>query len=348
MHSFKRTLIKALVFVLAVFLLSTLITEPYYQNETHHYQDGAVRDQLAGQLDVLICGSSHAYCGIVPVVVDERLGVNSYNISAPMMTIAGRYEMLEKELDRNPVDLVILDASFSTFNRVRSVEGPEGDIYQLGRYRNPVERMGYFLEHIRLAEYAEVFSDALNRGITAIQSLLDGEGRRGSSMHYETKGWRAMDSIPQPIANPDAYHTVVVDPVIDPDCLAYMDAMIDLCQERDIPVIVVVVPISEESTLLYANLDILNNFWKRYSEEQGVPYFDFNLYHGKVELFPDETSFYDRSHLAAEAAGSFTKLMCQVICQWEAGEDVSQYFYPSYAVSEETVLNGQDFSPKVQ
>ena len=71
MAEVRRTGKKILLFVLLVSLVAAGIVEPYFQNEVYHYQDGGVRDSLAGSLDELVCGSSHAYRGIVPEVLDE-------------------------------------------------------------------------------------------------------------------------------------------------------------------------------------------------------------------------------------------------------------------------------------
>ena len=345
MHSFKRTLWKALAFLLAVGAATALITEPYFQNEGYHYQDDAVREQLAGELDTMICGSSHAYYGIVPAVLDEKLGTNSYNLSAPMMTLQGRYELLKKELDRNPVDLVFVDVSFNTFSRDRAEEGPEGDIYQLGRYRNVLERMSYLVRNIRFGEYAHVYSDTLDRGVTVIRKLLRGEGKTGTSDKYETKGWMRGESIAQYMTPPEYYHTQVLDTTVRQENLDCMDKIIDLCRERGITVVFVVTPISQSSTLRYDNMDAIHSSLTAYCAGQDVPLFDFNLYKGKTALYPDETAYYDASHLAEGAAQDFTALMCDTLLQWQAGEDVSGQFYASYAAAEEAALAGLDVPP---
>ena len=90
MRSFKKTLAKLLAFIACVLLITELVTEPYFQNEVFQYQDSAVRDTYAGQLDTLICGSSHAYRAIMPAVLDETLGTSSYNLSNSMITMRGR------------------------------------------------------------------------------------------------------------------------------------------------------------------------------------------------------------------------------------------------------------------
>ena len=342
MRSFKRTLLKALVFVLSVALISAIIVEPYYQNEIYHYQDASVRDHYAGTLDVLVCGSSHAYRAIVPEVLDRRLDCSSYNLSVSLMTMKGRYELLKKELDRNPVKLVILDASYNSMTRNRDKEGPEGDIYQLGRYKNPLERLSYFFRTFPLDEYMEVYYDTLHRGYHAWRTLLRGEGAKGSSAKYETKGYLSLETTPFSQPAPQDYHSESINLQIDPECEAYMSKMIALCQERGIPVIVVVTPITQYSTLRFAGLDEMNQYLESYCSSYGVPYYDLNLFRGKTVLFPDSRAFYDATHMSDAGARPLTDLICDLIEALEKGESTDHLFYGSYAEAEEAALSGQD------
>lgn len=342
MHSFKRTAWKILVFALAVSLVTAVITEPYFQNEIYHYQDQGVRDQLAGTLDVLICGSSHAYRGIVPEILDKWLDCNSYNLSTSLMTMPGRYEMLKRELDRNPVELVILDISFNSMTRNRAEEGPEGDIYQLGRYRNPLERMAYFFKNFRLEEYGRTYYDTLSRGFAAWHMLLKGEGRRGSSDKYETRGFMPGPSNPTAMVYEKDYHTQPQELSFDENCVKYMQKMVDLCRERDIPVIVISVPISQRLTLLYDGLDEIYAGCKTLCQTWQVPFYDFNLLKGKASLFPDDTAYFDVNHMSTSGAQAFTELLGSMVPQILDGTDLSHHFYSSYAAAEEAQLTYTD------
>lgn len=342
MHSFKRTLLKALAFILAVLLVTAAIVEPYYQNEIYHYQDAHVRDQYAGSLDVLVCGSSHAYRAVVPQVLDEALGCNSYNLACSLMTMAGRYELLKKELERNPVELVILDISFNCLTRNRDAEGPEGDLYQLGRYTNPLERAAYFFKHIRLDEYGSVFYDSLNRGIQSIRSLRSGKGATGSSPKYETKGFApAPHSRLEPLPAAQM-HSFPLSEKRSEESAKYLEKILRLCQSHNITVIPVVIPISQDRTLYYSNLDSVMADCQSFLEEWGLPLYDFNLYRGKTQLFPDTDAYYDAIHMSESGAYAFTEALTDLILRLENGENVSHLFYSSYAEAEEAALAGLD------
>lgn len=335
MRSFKKTLAKLLAFIACVLLITELVTEPYFQNEVFQYQDSAVRDTYAGQLDALICGSSHAYRAIMPAVLDETLGTSSYNLSNSMITMQGRYELLRQEIARNPVNFVILDATYNSMTRSRAAEGPEGDIYQLGRYRNFFTRAGYFFKTIRLDEYGRVYYDMLSRGVTSWRKLLDGKGARGTSVKYETRGFVPMEeAVPRPVTPPEEYGSYPLQTALDPGCVYYMGKILELCQQQGIQVLVVVTPISQAELLKFDGIDTVYTNLMTYFADRGVTMLDFNLYQGKQTLFPDETAYSDDTHMSPAGAADFSALLAKTIAQWRAGQDVTGDFYPSYAAAQ--------------
>ena len=109
MHSSKKVFLRTLAVLLVVLGLSVLIILPYMES-----QERKTRKDLAGTVDYLVVGASHAQLGFVPSVLDQELGVNSYNLSSLLMPVTGRYFLLEKEIKRNPVKTVVLEVSYDT------------------------------------------------------------------------------------------------------------------------------------------------------------------------------------------------------------------------------------------
>lgn len=338
MRNFRQILVKIAIFLLALFVFTALIVSPYYNHEVYAFQDGFVRDALAGSLDTLVCGASHAYYGIDPRTMDEVLNCSSYNISTDMMTMHGRYELLKKEIERNPVDLVFLELSYNSLTRNRNEEGAEGDIYQLGRYTNLAERFSYFFRYMGLDEYFFVYYDTLRCGLVARQQLRDGHGAKGTSEKYETKGYLPTAVNAQQAVDPSQHHATKIATQMDPECLAYLEKITDLCEEKGIQVVVVGVPITQASTLRYDGLDVIYNDIHDFCLARDLPWFDFNLYKEKTALFPDDTAYHDPTHLADGSAQEFTALMCQVYQDWQDGQDVADRFYTSYAQAEAMTL----------
>ena len=108
MHNSKQIVISTLSFILLFAVISTLIIVPYWNSETDYFQDSQLREDLAGQIDCLVIGASHALTAFDTNVLDERLGCFSYNLSGSMMTLDSKYYFLKKELERNPVETVLV------------------------------------------------------------------------------------------------------------------------------------------------------------------------------------------------------------------------------------------------
>lgn len=192
MNNFRKAMVMTLTFCLFVVGITACIVEPYFQSETFYYEDAKVRKDLSGQLNYLICGSSHAFRAFIPEILDEELGCNSYNLSCAMMTMQGRYAILKKEMDRNPINTVVLELSFNALTRNREREGPEGDIYMLARFDNFLERARYFISSIDIREYGKLYYDTLNRGFTCWNKILNGE--KDNLVQYKTKGFVSKPS----------------------------------------------------------------------------------------------------------------------------------------------------------
>ena len=113
MHNFKKALIASLSFLLCFALIFSAVVFPAFKTDSL-YNDSAKRQELAGSIDFLMCGASHALGGFIPTIIDETLGVNSYNLSSYASSFDGRLWLIEKELERNPVSTFVLEISYDT------------------------------------------------------------------------------------------------------------------------------------------------------------------------------------------------------------------------------------------
>ena len=333
MRSFKLALRSGLLFLMLVTVLSAVIIYPYTHTESYHYQDGWVRDSLAGSLDTIICGASQAQRGIAPVVLDYNLGSNSYNISSPLMTMQGRYTLLKKELDRNPVDTVILELCYDTMGRDRDLVGPEGDFYLLGRFTTFAERARYFFTCARPHEYGEFYSDVLSRGLFSWRRW--GENAIGSSPHYEEKGFTPLETNPIELPPPEQYNREPIVTEIVEENKVYLEKILALCKERKVQVMMVCTPLADGAILSYDQLDTIHRFYSDISQKWGCPYYNFSLYKGKSTLFSDKDSYFDRNHLSLPAAVNFTRLLATTVADTKAGLDLSDRFYPDFKTARE-------------
>ncbi len=331
MHNFKRALGMTLAFLLCVVIATAVIVEPYFHSETYYYQDIKVRKQLSGQLDALICGSSHAFKAFVPQILDDELGWNSYNLAGSMMTMHGRYALLKKELERNPVSTVVIELSFNALTRNRDTEGPEGDLYLLGRLDTPLERAEFFFSAMRLNEYGRVYYDTLNRGITSWKKWIRDE--QEPLIQYQTKGFIPVPANDFSLTQEDynaLHYTASFDTEIYEENMEYLEKIFDLCEKKNARVIMVTTPIAEINTCQYDNLDVFREWYVEIAQEHDCVFYDFNLLKEKDSLFPSDTAFYDPLHLSESGSQTFTTTFSDILKRADAGEDVSSLFYLSY------------------
>lgn len=328
MHNFRKALVTSVLFVLCVIMLSACVIAPYFNTEAYPYEDAALRKSYSGTLDTLYLGSSHAYRAFQPVCIDEKLGTHSYNLSYSMMTMQGRYALLQKELERNPVTTVYLEVSYNALTRDRDREGPEGDIYLLGRFDNVFERVKYFFSALRLDEYGSVYYDMLDRGTYAIAH------RSASAVPSGTRGYGPLESKDQSLSAQDyraLYHTQSVTTAIYAENERYLRKCIELCQDRGIRVVLVVTPIAAQTVCKFDNLDVINGYYLALCEEYGLAFYDFNLLKDRPTLLSEKTSFFDATHLSEEGARIFSETFAEVVSAAARGDSVRERFYASYA-----------------
>ncbi len=329
MRSFKLALKTSVIFLLILIVISTVITYPYFTRETYYYQDGHVRESMAGSLDLLICGASQSQRGISTYILDGELGCNSYNIATPLLTFRGRYYITKKEVERNDINTVIIELCYDTLARDRDEVDPEGEYYMLARILDPVERVKYFFSAARLDEYADFYYDSLQRGVYAWQHMET--NAVGTGLNYDRKGYGPLESKPVEMIDEADYNKEEILTDFSEENLYFLDKIFELCLDDSIKVIVISTPLSDAAMLSYDKLDVIYDGYKAICDKWGCEYYDFSLYKGKSEILKDSDSFVDRNHLGTSGAEVFTPILAQVISDSAEGKTSYELFYDSYA-----------------
>lgn len=330
MHNFKKALKTTLIFILCIASISAGLSELYFQGENSFYQDAKEREQLSGTLNYIISGASHGLRAFKPAIIDQELGVNSYNLSGARMTMKGRYELLSIELDRNPVDTVVIELSYDSMTRNRKEEGPEGDLYVLGRFNSLTQRISFIAKAFYPSEYGQVYYDTINRGVSCFKTLIS--GNYTSTLKEFYKGYFPT---PKPDTKLDTnyseiHNTRVYETDIDEESVSYLDKIVALCKQHNTRIILVTTPLSELVTCKCSNLDVFYDWYTEYASENGLEFYDFNLLKEKQNMLPDAVAYYDASHLNDSGAEIFGKEFCRIMQMVDDGEDISGLFYGSY------------------
>ena len=332
MHNFKKVACSAVATVLVFVLISSLVITPYLNSETAYYQDNRLRSDLAGTIDCIVLGSSQGLAAIDPRVLDAELGCCSYNLSTISMTLDNKYSILEKEIQRNPADTVILEISFDTLARIEMEEFAQGDEIAITRLDTMMERLTYLVKYVKFDTWLDMYSRLFVSGMSYCMNAL--LGNASSDIDVEAKGFLHRDSVDltlseeQILERRDAQKAAADYPE---ENVEKFSRLIELCKSHGSRVIVVTVPVSDAKIWSRYGWDEIRDWISAYCAVQDCEFYDLNLLVDRYSLFNDRVSFYDEGHMSGVGAAACTEALCNIINRVDAGEDISALFYDSYA-----------------
>lgn len=335
MRNFRKTIITILCFFVACTIISFCMIAPYFITKPYYYQDSQERAELSGTINYIISGASHALGDLNPQIIDEILDVDSYNLSGSLMTMQGRYALLQKELSRNPVDTVVLELSYNSMSRT---EGFEGDYYVLGRWESIPEMCSFFFSAISPKDYGKAYYHALHDGVESVAYFIMGEtfcGDRGSLKGFLPGTTGDLDVSLSIEKQKEEYNTKTIDTEITEYNDYYLNKIIDICKEKDIEVILIATPLSNSMICRTKNLDEIRDNYQRLADKEKLSFIDFSLLKDRDDFLDDHVSYrIDECHLTDEAAEAFSRRYAEVMKELSQGKDITEEFYISYAEME--------------
>ena len=328
MHNFKKALIASLSFLLCFALLFSIVVFPTFEKDSL-YNDSGKRQEVAGSIDLLISGASHALGGFIPEIIDSRLGCSSYNLSSYAFSFEGRLWLLEKELKRNPVSTYVLEISYDTI-RDYSNDRSTGEPMTILKLDSHSERLKYMSRYVPFTDLDKVSSVVLRYGLNAWKAKLLGQ----VNIPQLNKGY-----IPNPCIDLGTDSALLekirdsksIESDFNQKSLDSIEKLVNLCREYNCQVVVAIVPVSEQHIMEIANLDEFYTALSAYCNDLELELYDFNLLKNRDQLFSDASSFYDASHIGHEGAQLFSHAFSDVMLMREKGEDSAHLFYDSYA-----------------
>lgn len=341
MHNFKKIVLSSLLLMFFVIGLLFGFMAPYFYGNYYNYQDNEIRKSLSGKLDTLIIGSSHALRAFKPNVINDKLGWNSYNMASPLMSMYGRYTLLRKEVERNPIKNVIIEVSYNAMTIDRTSLGLEGDIYVLGRLDNFKERINFITNDFNKDDYSKIFSDTLQRSANSWKHMILGYNKETLVNQYGYLPVPKNDlsfsfEVAKKINNSKYYTTEFLK-----ENLNYLDKIMILCKENNIKVIMVVTPISDLSILEYVNHEEIFSQYIDLAKKYNIEYYDFNLDKKRLELYPEDLAFYDYTHLSDDGAEVFSNRFAEIMNNKKKGQQIEKEFVDSYDMVKENILRSK-------
>ena len=331
MRDSKRAIVSTVAVVLAVIAVSAaLLLSPFSWHD-----DLEVRRELAGSIDMLFAGASQCHDAFYTEVIDEALGTNSYNLGIDALSPLQKMYLRKNELSRNDIDTVVMEISYDSMEKKMISEFVDENVYCIARMETFADRLDYFFNCIQYKNKGYVYSQLMLRSaVSTAENIIS-----GSSSSYdkarELKGsylTAAKDHTLPDDEIVEKYGTKPfnTDSFLDETVSAF-EEMIDICLQKNIRVIIAVVPVSDNFIWEYSGLDGFDSWVKTKFGGKDVEFYDFNLMKNRFEILSDEYCYgTDSHHMSGKGAEAFSKEFAKIINEAATGTDVSSMFYGSY------------------
>ncbi len=331
MHSFRKAVLITVAFLISFVIICGIIVVPALLPSSP-YNDSDLRKSLSGEIDYLFNGASHSMAAFNTAVVDERLGVCSYNLSYSSAYFPGRYLLVEKEIKRNNIDTVIIEVSLDALSRTSEGENGTGEPLLICRLDTFGEQIKYMCSNIDFFnnEYENVLSVFMRYGLKAWRSIIAGEK---VGIAEKNKGYvpeKSKDVSLNDNAVIEQYRKEKHEYPFDENNVLILENMIKLCRDNNVQVYIAVIPISEARIWRDAGNEQFHTDLEKFCDVNECQLLDFNLIKNRFEIFNDKTSFTNETHMSSEGATAFSNVFSDVMLKIDNGEDVKKLFYENY------------------
>lgn len=332
-----------LIVLLGVNLLLSFMLEPA-KGASESMWKGYYEEE---SLDMIFVGSSLCQGTFDPYIIDEYLGVNSYNMGTPLQAVPQSVRAIEVALEEHDIKTVIYGVGFSTLKYEGMMEAEltfeKARIKQKGGMEGLLEGVQYlFSEEMRNDEKSinYLFPWLYNREELSLDNIIGNVKLKirqqqikysGGTIEENSQFYKGYLNYPGVVFNYDNVWETNSDRYygadLNTEMMEALEEMLILCNEKDVELIVVNTPHPFfDVVACYEFYEQNDKEVKSLCEEYGVDYYDFSL--AKPEIFQVKSEYYsDYEHLNLEGAEAFSQQLCDFLSRRAEGEDMESYFY---------------------
>ena len=344
--SSKHIAAKITIFTIITVLLLSLLT--FAAVPAHVSQGTTMKDfKKQQEIDMVFIGSSHVIYGVNPDIVDERLGVKSFNLGSGAQSMTATYYLLKEVFEKHSPEFVFIDVYW---NRLVDRDSM-GTIIPFITMPFSVNKLDYLINGFESNYYlSAVFPGVLYPRMLMPSNLMTNLKAKFSydyrnniyivpktganeGLTYISKGHHTRYSsiTPGNVGKPSLY--VYDEPQLkfDEESIEHFGKIVELCRKNGAQPVAFVTPVT-----LAALMEATDDYaaYTTQIEEivsrSGVEYFDFNL--SQPDFFETLDWYYaDHTHLCNIGAEAFTSAFAEFIADYIDGSLVrSSYLFDSF------------------
>ena len=339
MRSFRKILLLLVIFCSMEAVL-TFILEPVT------YADYLEKDlkKLAAEgqkPDVVLIGDSRIYRSFVPDIFDEGLGGGGHctiNAGTGSQTLQGSYFYLKDLLERYPVKYAFVGLTYTEFLK-NGEQSIQGKLVIWDRLQSMTVRLDYLKAVFSPAELPYLLTSYRYRsnfkqipenvGVKLSAAYRKGLDERPGE-RYENRGyvWSESGFRDGEIGMPSPAPQQWTETQVEPEAFLWMERIAQLCAEEKVRLIFVTGPTTLSVVYSVEEYEKSYQMLAEQAERIGVPYFELNLLRDRRHLLPD-SMMRDSDHVCGTGAEQISRIFCDIMNRYLAGEDVSDRFYSS-------------------
>ncbi|MCQ2479396.1 MAG: DUF1574 domain-containing protein [Clostridia bacterium] len=323
MSTIKKRILKVLAVIVAFVLTQNVLIWALKPINSAHWVKEDIRT-YKNDVDTLIFGSSHVFCGFDPDLFDEKTNCVSFNFGSASQGIMDSYYYLLSCCRTFPnIKNVIVDVYFTSLIEKTQSDGEEMQrkIVLLDRLNDPIIKAHYIFESFSIDDLPWAFFNAFyfnNKKELAIKNViakLEPAYRHcdPDNPHLENS-YAGRGFIPRHVVAEDDLgfsKEIELNYNIDKEAVEYLNKIVSFCKGKDINLIFIQMPMSETARREVASYrNFFNNEIERIAKENEIPYEDLN---DSKYAFSDDYHFASSEHLCIQGAELATEYCAEIL-----------------------------------
>lgn len=289
-------------------------------------------------IDIVFLGSSHIYRSCDTVLADSILNEKTFNAGSSSQGMNTSYYLLKEICKYNDVKEVYLD----TYYGLAKMEENDASVFIVTDYMKASANKTELLWNSGGAETLLNGYLKFRRNNTNFHIIQNWRSRKSeisdySSISYENEEYRGegfvysfeeADMKRLDFGSCSNYNFNKGTPVSD-YYYTYLLQIIKFCKDNNVKLTLIDQPMPKQNTDMVIGYDNYVQFFRRIATENGIEYWNFNLYKGDLGL--QMSDYKDTNHLNGKGAEKYTEIICKlIICERLKEIEVQKLFRENY------------------
>lgn len=358
--------IKGVLLFAAVLFAITEVMNYLYVDDTSEFARCMMHEYYEGEenIDRLYLGSSHVFCDIDPVILDEINHENNFNLATSMQQLNTSYFLLKEADNKHHISRVYLDLAYVCTNKgagnLHDYQWIPKSWTVMNQMRPSMNKLIYMLDLSSPEYYYMTFLPFMRYR----EKLFDGDYVAGIVKGKQTDEWKNYS---YSYTDPDGvnftksggkgyriyYGTLehgnfyadykekpIEEEPMTQESKEYLEKIVAYCREHDIKLTLITSPVSDFELVHKGGYDEYVSQVLELAKQYQVPHYDFNLCKREYLDLSQERYWSDMGHMNGYGAEAYSQFLGNFLQAQEREESTyADCFYNSF---EEKISDLQD------